>query len=552
MLITPRYYQQEAITADLDFLNSQASGHPLIAMPTGTGKSVVIGGIIEQSMAAYPDLRSIVVTHSQELVEQNHQKLIDMWPLAPAGICSAGLGRRDFGYQVTFGGIGTVYKHASQFGHINHVIVDECHMVGVKQDAMYRKFMNDLTAINPHLRVSGLSATIFRMGLGMLTEGDLFTDVCYDITGFAAFNRLVDEGYLAPLITKQTEQQLDVSSVSVSNTGEYNLKELQNAVDQDHITRKALMEMVSYGHDRKAWLVFSSGVHHALRCAAILNEMGIPTGVVHGDMSGEERRATIQAFKAGRFRCIVNNNVLTTGFDHPAIDLIACLRPTKSSGLWVQMLGRGTRPWAGKLNCLVLDFAGNAEKLGPINDPIIPKKKRKRGGAEPQAPVTVCVHCKTINHISYRFCAGCNEELPRNTAGISLFATAGTAEVMKTTDTQQVEVFDVNNVTYEPWDSRRDGEGPTMCVTYWCGLRRFKEWVPFNRPKGKGIVLKWWKDRMRAKFNVSKDDYLWQCPPVPDDLNEVLQFSHALPMPKRIRVWYNKRPHPEVLSHEFE
>jgi len=70
---------------------------------------------------------------------------------------------------------------------------------------------------------------------------------------------------------------------------------------------------------------------------------------------------------------MVNVGVLTTGFDFPEIDLIIMLRPTNSPVLWVQMLGRGTRPADGKENCMVLDFAGNTPRLGPINDPMIPK-----------------------------------------------------------------------------------------------------------------------------------------------------------------------------------
>jgi DNA repair protein RadD len=110
-------------------------------------------------------------------------------------------------------------------------------------------------------------------------------------------------------------------------------------------------------------------------------------------------------------RAIVNKDILTTGFDHPPIDLIGMLRPTMSTGLWVQMLGRGTRPydWTNpqqyipgfefvKHHCLVLDFAGNTRRLGPINDPVIPLPKGK--GRAGDAPVKICGECGGYNHAS--------------------------------------------------------------------------------------------------------------------------------------------------------
>jgi hypothetical protein len=59
--------------------------------------------------------------------------------------------------------------------------------------------------------------------------------------------------------------------------------------------------------------------------------------------------------------------MLTTGFDHPALDCIVCLRPTMSSSLWVQMQGRGTRLHESKRNCLILDYVGNLIRLGGVD-----------------------------------------------------------------------------------------------------------------------------------------------------------------------------------------
>ena len=83
-------------------------------------------------------------------------------------------------------------------------------------------------------------------------------------------------------------------------------------------------------------------------------------------------------FKAGRIRAVTNMNVLTTGFDHPNIDLIVMARPTLSPGLYLQMAGRGMRVKSGKYkDCLVLDFAENIARHGPVTSVVPPRAKAK-------------------------------------------------------------------------------------------------------------------------------------------------------------------------------
>ncbi len=101
--------------------------------------------------------------------------------------------------------------------------------------------------------------------------------------------------------------------------------------------------------------------------------------------------------------------MLTTGFDAPATDLIAMLRPTKSAGLYVQIVGRGCRLAPGKDNCLILDFAGNIARHGPI-DAITPKRPGK--GEPEDAPVKTCPECKSIVHAAVRQCPDCGYVFP--------------------------------------------------------------------------------------------------------------------------------------------
>lgn len=524
-----RWYQDESIESIFQYFQNGGVGNPVVALPTGTGKSLVIGGFVRKVLGIWPKQRFMILTHVKELVEQNADKLEKMWPMAPIGIYSAGLGRRDTVMSITFGGVASVVNCIEQFGHRDLLIVDECHLISSKADTMYGEVILGLKKINPYLKVIGLSATPFRLGQGMITEGGIFTDICYDLTGVEAFNRLIAEGYLSPLIPKRTRIELDVSEVGMNN-GEFAAGQLQAAVDKEDITYAALQEMVEFGYDRQAWLIFASGVEHAEHIAEMLSSFGVSCAAVHSKIPEKERDARIAAFKRGELRALSNNNVLTTGFDHPPVDLIGMLRPTMSPGLWVQMLGRGTRPSpeTGKRNCLVLDFAGNTRRLGPINDPVIPKKKGKGTG---EAPVRICDACGCYNHASARTCINCGEVFTFKT---KIVGTAANDELLRS-DIPVVEYFNVDYVIYNR--HAKEGSPPTIRVSYFCGMQKFDEWICLEHP---GFASKkarnWWRQRHQSE--------------PPETTDEALKYAAQLRPPKQIRVWVNKK-YPEVLSYEY-
>ena len=542
-----RDYQDAAVASVFDYFTNGGTGNPIVALPTGTGKSVVIAAFIRQAVTTYPGTRIMKLTHVKELIEQNLEKLLAVWPTAPAGVYSAGLKRKDVGQPVIFGGVGTVARVIDIFGRIDLLLIDECHLVSPKEATMYQRVISGLRKVNPYLKVIGFTATHYRLGSGMLTEeGGLFTDVCFDMTKLEAFNWLLAEGYLSRLVPKPTSVQLDIESVHIQG-GEYKLNELQEAVDKDEITYAALREVLAYGHDRAHWLIFASGIEHTVHVAAMLDSLGIPTTFVHSKMADGERDSNIAHFKSGRYRAMVNNGILTTGFDFPAIDLIGVLRPTQSPGLWVQMLGRGTRPvyaegfdlstdegrlsailHGGKQNCLVLDFAGNTRRLGPINDPVLPRRKGKGGGV---APVRLCEACGTYNHASVRFCVECGAEFPRE---VKILQHAGT-DVLISDGAPKTEVFKVDRVIYG--EHRKDGRPPTIQVSYFCGLRMFKEWICLEHEGYAGKKSRdWWRDRSAEEPPITTADALTKI--------------DSLRIPTHVRVWI-KPKYDEVLAYDY-
>lgn len=554
-MIKPRSYQIECVSSIWDYFRAE-QGNPLCALPTGTGKSVCIAMFLHSVLTTFPNQKIMVLTHVKELIEQNFKKFLGYWPGAPAGIYSAGLNRRDILQKVLFAGIASVAKRPELFGNVDLVIVDECHLVSPTEQTMYQKFFNGLRLQNPHLKIIGFTATPWRLGHGHITDdGGIFTDTCFDITGLHAFNRLIAEGFISPLIPKPTKTVLDTEGVHIRG-GEYIPAELQQAVDKEHITRAAIQEALEYKDTRHSWLVFASGVEHAIHTADILNEYGIRSVAIHSKLSREERDDALKGLKSGYYQAGVNNNILTTGFDHAPIDLILGLRPTQSTVLWVQMLGRGTRPYDParmnphdpdekslavnfpniKNNCLVLDFAGNTRRLGPINDPVIPRKKGQGGG---EAPVKLCPKCECYMHASVRWCTGvlqngnnCDYEFVFET---KLKQGASTDELIKG-ELPIVEAFKVDHINYSK--HIKAGKPDSVRVTYYCGFKSFTEYVCVEHPYPAGNKAKTW---MQKRLQGA----------IPETTEQLLEVAHSIAAPTHIRVWINQR-YPQVIAHCFD
>jgi len=400
-----RDYQQRSIDALYAWFSAGNTGHPCLVMPTGSGKSHIVAALCKDALQNWPETRILMLTHVKELIEQNAEKMQLHWAGAPLGIYSASIGRRDLGEPITFAGIQSVRTKAKMLGHIDLVIIDECHLVNHRDTGGYRMLLADLMAINPNLRVVGLTATPFRLGHGLITDKPALFD---DLLEPVSIEELIHKGYLAPLRSKVTQAKLDVTGVH-KRGGEYIESELQAAVNVASLNQSVVDEVIQLAGDRKAWLFFCTGVDHAKAVAEQLNNKGVVAECVTGDTPKRHREWILNEFKSGRVRALTNANVLTTGFDYPDIDLIAMLRPTMSAGLYVQMAGRGMRLKSRTDHCLVLDFAGVVEKHGPITA-VQPPKKPGEGTAN--IPAKKCESCGELCHVSVKECTCCGTPFP--------------------------------------------------------------------------------------------------------------------------------------------
>jgi DNA repair protein RadD len=447
-----REYQQRTIDQLYAWFEAGNEGNPCLVLPTGSGKSHIIAALCKDALQSWPETRILMLTHVKELIVQNAEKMRQHWPNCPLGIYSAGLGRKELGEPITFAGIQSVRSKAKLIGHCDLVIIDECHLIGHKDEGGYRTLLSGIYETNPNVRVIGLTATPYRLGHGYITDKPAIFDALIAPT---SIEELIFKGYLSTLRSKLTATKLEVDGVH-KRGGEYIEAELQAKVDTTDKNCRVVAEIIKLGAERKSWLIFCAGVAHANHIKDALTEQGIVAECVTGETPSAERDRMLKEFKAGRIQALTNANVLTTGFDAPGIDLIAMLRPTMSPGLYVQMAGRGLRIADGKTDCLVLDFAGVVEQHGPITAVRPPPKKGDKVG---EAPVKVCDHCQEICALSVRVCPACGAEFPEPVKA---------ALKLSNLDIMGVEGvdMDVTSWTWRKHISRASGKEMLTCTMY--------------------------------------------------------------------------------------
>lgn len=467
-----RNYQREALDALYREWENEGTVASLIAVPTGGGKSLIIATLMKELLEKYPAMRIAAVTHVAELISQNFLELMHVWPQAPAGIYSAGIGRRDARAKILFAGIQSTHRRAREIGRVDLLLIDEVHLVSSdNSNAIYRKFIDALLAENPDMRIVGLTATPYRLQKGkniLLTSGDsLFSKVVYDVP----VTLLIDEGYLVPPISKATKEKLDVSGVHLRG-GEFIPGELAAAVDKADVTQRAIAEVVEKGADRKSWLLFCASVAHANHVAGAVREHDYSCGVVTGETPSAERAQIFRDFKSGKIRALAGVNVFTTGFNAVGVDLIALLRPTKSAGLYLQMVGRGLRTAPGKKDVLILDFAKNVERHGPIDLLNVQEKQESEGG---EAPVKICPVCDSYVHASLRTCPDCGHEFPPPEIVDKIAPKAANLPLLS----REVVPPDWYAVTQKMTAERHTKfDAPdSLRIDYFCGLKNFPMWV---------------------------------------------------------------------------
>lgn len=347
---TLRPYQREAIDA-LRADWAAGTNRLAVVLPTGAGKTVVFANLISECLPQLAGQRALVIAHREELIEQAAAKMRAVRPDLRVGIVKA---ERDEHQDadVIVASVQTlaVEKRRRAIRDVGLVVVDECH------HAAARTYMEVLDHFGGWrgVPVAGFTATLSRAdgGLAEVWQGVPFTLDILD---------LITDGYLCDVRGKRiTVDTLDLDKVRTRG-GDLVDGQLGQALEDSGALDAIARAYVDHAADRPG-VVFTPTVATAQAAAEALLAVGIKAAPVWGDMGRDARRETLARYEAGDLQVLTNCMVLTEGFDAPHTSCVIVARPTKSPGLYVQMVGRGLRPAPGKTDALLLDVMGSATR----------------------------------------------------------------------------------------------------------------------------------------------------------------------------------------------
>jgi superfamily II DNA or RNA helicase len=344
-----RPYQSEALAA-INEAKAAGKGKALIVLPTGTGKTILFNSLISTWRVS-----TVILAHREELLTQARDKLLAVWPDADVGIVGAGYNQP--GHLVTIGSVQSLSKpkrlSALSSSAVGLIIVDECHHVAA---ASYKAVLRAVRA--------GEQDGAFHVGVTATpdrADGRSIVDGTYgDPVYLAMLPEMIRANYLVNLrgVQVRTTTRLDEVKTRAGDFAEDELAALVNREDRNTLIVEAWQK---HAADRQT-LVFCASVAHAHDLAETFREAGIAAEALDGKTPHELRKAMLARVASGATQVICNCGVLTEGFDSPSISCVVMARPTQSRSLFVQCVGRGTRPAPGKSDCLILDVADVSTK----------------------------------------------------------------------------------------------------------------------------------------------------------------------------------------------
>lgn len=343
-----RPYQREAIEAVIA-ARRRGVRRMCISLPTGAGKTVIFS-----RLAAMANRKVLVLAHRSELLQQAQNKLQQTLQTqdvteARVEIEQAGERASDSAH-VVVASLRTLHeqrlnqvKASRQFGLI---IYDECHHAPAEDNL---RILRQLGVFDADFdgTLLGFTATTMRAdGKGLDT---VFEELVYS----RSLPEMIADSYLVPLRGFRISTHADLTHLG--NDAGVSADEMELAInieDRNTLVARSIQELA---RDRRT-IAFCVTVAHARNLALALNALGVRAGMIYGDMHKQDRQEVLQQFANGALQVLTNVGVLTEGFDDPGVSCVAMTRPTRSVGLYTQMVGRGMRLAPGKTDCLVLDF----------------------------------------------------------------------------------------------------------------------------------------------------------------------------------------------------
>lgn len=360
----------------------------MFQMPTGTGKTRLFSSIISDiktwSVQNSKDVKILIIAHRIELIDQISGNL-ERYKVSH-GIIAGGK-PRDLRYPVQVASVQTITHRnnldvASEL-NVDFIIVDEAHHCVANS---YKKLWD----MYPTAKKLGVTATPWRMNNGGF--GSVFDKIIIS----QSIQSFIDAGWLAPYdyysISHNSEIQKEIESITEFDVeGDYKISALEKKIDTTRIRAQLLDSYLKFAKGKKG-IIYSVSRKHSDHICQEYREAGINIVRIDSKTPKDERKLYVDRFRKGLIDIIVNVDIFSEGFDCPDIEFIQLARPTKSLVKYLQQVGRGLRPTAGKSICLILDNVGLHFQFGlPNSDrnweesfaggPRIPLRRNSSGGS---------------------------------------------------------------------------------------------------------------------------------------------------------------------------
>ncbi len=311
-----RPYQQEAKDAIFVEWDKKGNRKTLIVLPTGTGKTIVFSGVVEDCVRRGE--RVLILAHRGELLDQAADKLRKTTGLVSA-VEKAEQSCIGSWYRVVVGSVQTLMREKRLAGfsedYFDDIIIDEAH------HAISDSYTRVLEHF-PSAKVLGVTATPDRGDMKNL--GQVFDSLAYEYT----LPKAIKEGYLSPIKAVTIPLKLDLSGVAMQS-GDFKASDIDTALDP--YLYQIADEMQNYCKDRKT-VVFLPLIKTSQKFRDILNEKGFKAAEVNGE--SDDRAQILADFDKGEYNVLCNSMLLTEGWDCPSVDCVIVLRPTKVRSLY--------------------------------------------------------------------------------------------------------------------------------------------------------------------------------------------------------------------------
>lgn len=352
--------------------------------------SYMAGRAVEKGLKVW------ILAHRVELLDQISRTLREF--AVPHGVIAPGY-IADRRKPVQVASVFTLARRLERYDPPDLIIVDEAH------HAISASTWGKVITAFPAAKLLGVTATPIRLsGEGL---GDLFETMVQGPT----MRELIDLGALSPY-RLFAPAGVDLTGVH-TRMGDFVRGEIEAAMDKPSITGDAVSHYRKLAPGRRA-VAFCVSVEHAVHVAEQFRAAGISAQAIDGSMDRTLRASVLSEFSAGRIQVLASCDLISEGFDVPAIEAAILLRPTQSLGLYLQQVGRALRTFPGKTEAVILDHAGNVKRHGlPDEERVwsLDGTQRRKGAQKSEIPVKTCGSCFATVHSAATHCS-CGFEFP--------------------------------------------------------------------------------------------------------------------------------------------